>query len=616
MVEVDVETTGLQPWSQKQRAFMFQFEDSTGFREALFPETDADKIQAWFDRGAVEGLRAWNTKYDRAYCDISQFTIPGDGVWHDGMVQAHIINERRSVALKAVGAELFGDEAAGLQKQVKAWLTAERARRKKAAEEAGEELVEPTYEDVPRDLMIPYGLEDVTLTRRIGEQYDMTFANSPELKSLYDFEMEVLDALFAMEKRGLPADEVAYRQLETEVINNLDKLEDEVQHLALDNTSLTEFNPASSQQIIKALEERGADMTFMTKTDGKIKSADKDQLEVVDDALASAILRFRSEYKVLTTYVRPMLGRHYDSSMRMWYEPFVGPDGRIHASYRQVGARTGRMSCAMPNMQNQPRDDLRLRYNIRAEPGHKLVAVDLSNIEMRLFAAYAGEGRMIEAIREGGEGADLHTMTADFIGIKDRIRAGGEVESARQRGKTFNFSVIYGGGLRTIRKQQRTDQNGARLMRKRYFDAYPEVANLQNRIEYKLQDQGYVKDLWGRRYRAERAEREAYKFTNYLVQGTAAEILKEAVAKLHQDGVPIVALVHDEVVAHVREEDAVEVEQLIIKRLTEAATPGGRLWVGDKAIVPLSADGGIYDRWSDAKPLKDNSLFVPKWAQV
>lgn len=612
MVDYDIESTGLQPWSGKQRAFMFQFFDpEVGPPEALFPETDAKRIQWWFDRGAEHGIRAHNSKFDWAFGDISQFNVPGDGCWHDSMVMAHIINERRSVALKAIGGELFGDERQDHQKQVKAWLTSERARRKKEAEDTGTELVEPDYSCVPRELMIPYGIEDVVLTRDICDQYQPIFDQSPELQSVYDFEMEVMSALYAMEKRGLPADEQGYRKLEIEVIDNLDKLEDEIQSLVLDDTDMTEFNPASSMQIIEALEKRGADMSFMEKKDGEVKSADKEQLLACDDALANAILRFRSEYKVLTTYVRPMLGRHYDSGMRMWFEPFIAPDSRIHANYRQVGARTGRMSCSAPNMQNQPRDDLRLRYNIKADEGYKLVACDLSNIEMRLFAAYAGDGRMLEAVREN---ADLHTLTAQFIGISDRMRAGGEIESARQRGKTFNFSVIYGGGLRTICKQQRVDKAGAQLMRKRYFDAYPEVKNLQNMIEYKLLDQGFIKDLWGRRYRCQNPKKEAYKFVNYLVQGTAAEILKQAVAELHKDGVPVVALVHDEVVAHVPESDAVEVEKLIIKRLTEQAQPGGHLWIGDKAIVPLEADGGIFDRWSDAKPLKDGTLFVPKWA--
>lgn len=608
MIQFDVETDGLQPWSQHQRAFMFQFEDDAGLREALFPEVDGARIQWWFDRGADEGLEAWNTKFDKAFGDASAFTIPGDGVWHDGMVRAHIINERRSVALKGVAGELLGDERQDLQKQVKAWLTSERATRKKEATENGTELIEPTYEDVPRDLMVPYGLEDVTLTREIKNQYEPLLDQTPELRELYNFEMKVLDAVYAMEKRGLPADEQGYRKLELEVINNLDSLEDEVQQLA----GTPDFNPKSSAQIIEALKTRGADLTFMETKDGEVKSADKENLEAVEDDLAKAILRFRSEFKVLSTYVRPMLGRHYDSGMRMWMEPFIAPDGRIHASYRQVGARTARMSCASPNMQNQPRDDLRLRYNIKADPGYKLVACDLSNIEMRVFAAYAGEGLMLDATREG---RDQHTMTAELIGIHDLIRAGGEIESARQRGKTYNFSIIYGGGLRTVRRQLKVDMAQAKLLRRRYFEAYPEVEKLQARVKNRLEDQGYVTNMWGRRFRCWNADKEAYKFTNYLIQGTAAEILKDAVVSLHEDGVPIVALIHDEIVAHVPEEDAKEVEQLIIKRLTQQSAPGGKLYIEGKGpIVPLAADGGIFDRWSDAKPLKDGSLFVPKWA--
>jgi DNA polymerase-1 len=611
VIEFDVESTGFQPWSQKQRAFMMQFWDGTGEGEALFPGKDDGRIQEWFGRGAIEGIRAWNTKFDRAFADAAnKFKLPGDGSWHDGMLVAHIINERRSVALKNVAEELQGESAKDHQKAVKAWLIAERATRKKEATEKGEELVEPNYSDVPRELMIPYGLEDVYLTRAICDEYDKVLAQQPKLAGLYEFERDVMDALYAMEKRGLPADEQAYRKLENEVINNLDELEDRCHSLATDNTELTEFNPKSSAQVIAALEQRGADMRFMETNDGKVKSADKDNLEACDDELARAVLDFRAEYKTLSTYVRPMIGRSYDKAMRSWNEPFIAPDDRIHASYRQSGAKTGRMSCSGPNMQNQPRDDLRLRYNIRAEPGYKLVACDLSNIEMRVFAGYAGEGRMLDAVREG---ADQHIMTAELIGIKDLKRTGMGIESARQRGKKYNFSIIYGGGLRTVRRQLKVDQAEARLLRRRYFEAYPEVENLQNRIEYRLQDQGYIEDMWGRRYRCWNADKEAYKFVNYLIQGTAAQILKDAVVSLHKDGVPVVALIHDEVVAHVPAEDAKEVEQLIIKRLTQQAEPGGRLWQGDKPIVPLEADGGIYDRWSDAKPMKDGSLFVPEW---
>lgn len=641
MIEFDVETDGLQPWSGVQRAFSMQFWDSAdprGRESAEFlivgttgiytrNEADVARVQYWLDRAKSEGIQAHNHKFDRAFGEVTlpELDWPGDGCWNDTMVKAQTINERRSLRLKDLGDVLLGEGTSDLEKQVKAWLTKERARRAKVAKETGEELVEPTYADVPRELMEPYGLEDVFIQGGIDGQMTPVLVQQPDLQGLVDFERKVGDALYAVEKRGLPADRPAYIKLLNEVEDNLERLEDKPQRLAAkaDRAKYNEllgrpekaafdFNPNSSAQVIAALLARGADTQFMERTDGKLKKADKENLEAVDDELAAAILEYRSEKKVLSTYVLPYTQRHYDSGLRTWKEPFIShADDRVHANYRQVGARTGRMSCADPNMQNQPRDDLRLRYNIRAEEGYVLVACDLSNIEMRLFAAYAGNGRLLEAVRRG---EDLHTLTAKFIGITDRKRAGGYVESARQRGKTFNFSIIYGGGLRTIRRQQRVNQENARRMRNRYYDAYPEVKTLQNRISYHLHDQGYVKDLWGRRYRCDDPRKEDYKFTNYLIQGTAAEVLKESLVTLHEQRVPVVALVHDEIVAHVPKGDAPEAAHLIEQAMTQAARPGGKLWLPEKdmPMVPLDAEAEIIHRWSEAK----DPDFTPKWAQA
>lgn len=607
-VDFDVETTGLQPHSQKQYAFLYCFYD--GQEAVALPyvpgadESNKNAIQAWFDRAAASqrGIRAWNSKFDWAFAEAAGFRVPDPDKWHDGMLVAHVLDERRSVALKAVAQQLFGEEAADLQKEVKEWLTGERRRRKKEADANGEELVEPNYSDVPYEIMEPYALEDVILTRKIAQVYDPMLAQKPDLKATYEFERNTMGALYYIEREGLPASDDDYRHLEQEVVDNLERLEDRCQELAKEG-GVDEFNPNSTKQIHDALKGRKADLSFTSEKNGKF-SADAENLRAVDDELAQAILEFRSEYKVLSTYVRPMIGRHYETSMRMWKEPFIAPDGRIHANYRQVGARTGRMSCSDPNIQNQPRDDLRLRYCIRAEPGYKLVTCDLSNIEMVLFAAYAGEGRLLNAVRNG---EDLHVLTAQMLGLRDRMRPGGVMESARQLGKTYNFSRVYGGGLRTIKRQFRCSMDEARLLKKRFDDAYPEVQRLQNRIEYRLQDQGYIADklISGRRFRVD--PRDAYKATNYLVQGTAAALLKYAVQQLHKDGVPMVALVHDEILAHVPEKNAKEAENLIIRRLTEHE--------GLREVVPLRADGDIVDRWSDAKPMKDGTLFVPKWAQ-
>jgi DNA polymerase-1 len=611
MVDFDVETDGLQPWSQKQSAFMYQFGDDSGAVEVLDPLVDGERIQWWFNRGADEGLRAWNTKFDRSFAHISPFDIPGDGAWHDGMLLAHAINENRSIALKSVANEVLGPGSDDLQKQVKDWLTAERRRRKSEAHKEGTELVEPTYADVPRDLMAEYAAEDIVLTRKVCDAYEPIIAKSKDLTDIVAFEHEVLDALWHVERRGFPVDDHGYHMLLHEAAENLEALEDLCIALAAEG-GVEGLNPNSTAQIINALKGRKADLTYMVTKNGKL-SADRENLEAVDDELAKAILEYRAERKVHGTYVLPYIDRSYAAALRSWKEPFIAPDGAIHANFRQVGTVTGRMSCSDPNLQNQPRDDLRLRYNFRAEEGKKLVTCDLSNVEMRVFAAYAGEGALLRTIKEGG---DIHTLTAEMIGIRDRKRAGGAVETARQRGKTFNFSVVYGGGVNTIMKQQRVSKDEARLMLQRYKDAYPEVVRLQNRIAYRLADTGYIKSAWGRRFHVD--PRDSYKAVNYLVQGTSADLLKAALIKLHKQGVPVVGCVHDEIIAHVDESDAEECRQTIIEALTDHPM------ITEK--VPLEAEGDIVNRWSDAKPLEERDkdgrktgrkyYFDPEWAQV
>lgn len=871
IVDYDVETTGFQ--REYHEAFSYQFFDGEK-GEIIWRGDDQwrENVQAWFDRVKACGgkLRAWNTKFDRGFGEAAGFDLPGDGHWLDGMLEAHALDERRSMALKAIGESLGFSEGADLQRQVRQWLTDERKRRVKQAKEEGMELIEPNYSDVPRDLMEQYAMEDVYLTRKVCDAQAPLLERNSDLARIVEFEHEAMDALYAVEQRGIPADEEGYRKLELELIENLETMEDRLNGLAavgieqehIDSGGW-EFNPKSSKQIYKALQCRDADMTFVTN-----ESMDKENLETVDDELAVEVLNFRSEFKVLSTYVRPYIGRSWDKDMRVWKEPFVCPDGRIHATYRQVGARTGRMSCiaegslvdcprdllkyprgvpieqispgqmvysfdtqgiprpkrvkavlkqgrkpvlrlvwraagnksylgeleatadhrirlrdgrykrldqlqagdqlaflsrqvtgdgyarivwkhgsgdgisssvdehrhlcgsgevthhknarkldnrlenleplaisehsalhnpvgslypkrykpcpyqaatftecvsggirsaialyghdhrtwkrwaaelgvsipdkrvrgtepvnhvvvaviddgkeaetydlsiedtpnfvvneigvhncADPNMQNQPRDDLRLRYNIKADPGFKLVTCDLNSIEMAVFAAYAGNGRLLEAVKEG---RDIHTMTAEFVGIRDRVRPGGHVESARQRGKTFGFAIIYGAGVRSVRKMMRCSQAEARQYLKRYHDAYPEVGRLQSRVEWRLQDTGYIKSAWGRRYHMD--SRDAYKGVNYLVQGTAADLLKASLIRLHKDGVPIVACIHDELIAHVPEADAEEAKQTMIEALIDHPRITEH--------VPLAAEGDIVDRWSEAK----NPTFKPRWA--
>jgi hypothetical protein len=213
--------------------------------------------------------------------------------------------------------------------------------------------------------------------------------------------------------------------------------------------------PNSSAQVIAALKARGADMQFMETTDGKIKKADRENLEAVDDELAEAILEYRSEYKVLSTYVRPMIGRHYDTGLRVWKEPFIS---HATAASTPTTARSARArgACRAPT---------RTCRTSRATTCACATTSAPRRARARRVRPLEHRDAPVRRLRRqgppaGGRAArrDLHTLTAKFIGIKDRKRAGGYIESARQRGKTFNFSIIYGGGLRTIRKQQRVNR--------------------------------------------------------------------------------------------------------------------------------------------------------------
>ena len=574
MIDVDVETTGVQWYAHDLFLVAFRM---GGVTKVLRHPDDRAEIQTILARG--EEYRAWNSKFDMHFLEANGYTLHGR--WYDGMVQAHLINAERSLALKSVAADMFGEGARGPEKEVHGWLNKEAARRRKVAKEENGLFVPPNYSDVPYEIMEPYAEQDVELTQAICSQFDMIFQREPELVELYEFEMDVMQAVYAMETRGVPVDEAAARKMQIHLAANLDEIEERCIALA----GKPNFNPNSSQQIYEALKRRGADLRYCTRTKTGV-SMDAESLGTVDDPLAEAVLQFRTENKILGTYIQPMLDETWDQGLRCMKAPFIY-EGRIHPSIHQVGARTGRMSCSDPNMQNWPRDDLRLRYLVRAEPGNKLVTADLDSIEGRLFGAYAG-GRVRDILMNDD---DWHSITANSVGLSDRRRSSGAIEPKRQRGKTFNYAMIYGAGVRSLRKAFGVSQEEARQMIMRYHSAYPEVVKLQQDMEWVLQRRGYVKTAWGRRQRL--PERNAYMLVNYVIQGTAAEILKAAAVRLHKAGVPLVLPVHDELIAECDEKDAPEVAHMI----QEAMTDHPRI----TAKMPLVAEAKIVDRWSEAK---------------
>ena len=584
-VFVDVETTSLQHHgADTGTMFLAQFRkgDTT---EVLKHPQDREQIQAWLDLDAI--YIAWNSKFDLAWLKQAGYDLPDDKQFGDAMVAAHIMDERTSVALQARGDKLFGDDAgADTEKAVKSWLAEESKRRRKESKADGSEYVEPNYSDVPDDIMASYAAHDVELTQKIDDVYWRPIEK--EFMDLYELEMGVLRGLFAAEQRGIPMDREALVNLESELLPALDALEDKTCEIA----NFDNFNPRSPKQISEALDRLGADVRFMTRTDNGQLKTDEENLEACDHPLAEAILAYRGEHK-LYAMLRGIL--HTGSGDSKYPAAYLTPENRLHPNFRQLGARTGRMSCSNPNFQQIHRDDLRLRYAVAAEPGNKLVCCDLDSIELRLLAAFAGDGRMREAVLRG----QPHDQTAKLLSLTGRKRTTGAMESARDQGKRMNYLIVYGGGIRAIRKWFGVKQNVAKDMFQRMHDAYPEIGQLQSSIEITLEDRGYVRSpITGRRFRLgsypRAIDKEGYKFLNYLIQGTAADIIKVAVDRCHTAGIPINAVIHDEIMAEVPEADAEEAAREIEKAMTD-----GFEVITDK--VPITAEAQIVQRWSQAK---------------
>lgn len=601
MIEFDVETQHLQ-WTHDEGAGLHLVaglvQPEEGPELWAHPDDfeDAQSLMAFPD----EGYRGWNTKFDLHVMKAAGYVLPPDETWHDGMVAAHIMDERTSVALKVRSAKLFGDEAQDGQKEVQAWLKEETKRRRAASKEDGTEYVEPNYSDVPLEIMGPYAKGDVELTRRTGDVYDGPI--EANFKGLYALEMDTMRALFWAEDRGIPMDRKALVALEAELLDDIERLEAE----AIKLSGFDNFNPRSPKQVSEALERLDADVSHVSRTaTGQLKT-DEENLLACDHPLAAAILAYRGQHKMYAM-LRGIL--HTGSGDSKFPHPYLTSEDRVHPNFRQLGARTGRMSCSNPNFQQVPRDDLRLRYAVAAGEGKKLVCCDLDSIELRLLACFAGPGAFRTALVK--EGADVHQQTADFLGLKGRRRSTGDIESPRAQGKRMNYLVVYGGGVNAIRKWFGLSQGEARRVLDRMHAAYPEVQRLQNRIEEALADRGYVRSpLTGRQYRMYgtgefAVKKEGYKFLNYLIQGTAADVMKIALARVHDAGVPVVAVVHDEIIAEVDEADALEAAAIIEDSFTSFPE------LTEKSGVPITAEAAIVDHWSDIK----EPGYVPDYAK-
>lgn len=388
-----------------------------------------------------------------------------------------------------------------------------------------------------------------------------------ELVDLYeDMEFPLLDVLVEMERIGIKVDKEALEQLAFDTHKQVDALSEEIYQLAN-----REFNINSPKQLgIVLFDELGL------KT-GKKRSTAVDVLEklINEHPIVERILEYRKYQKFLSTYADGL-------------QKYVGEDGRIHTNYSQTAAQTGRLSSLDPNLQNisvRNEETRIVRKVFVADEGYSLLSCDYSQIELRVLAHMANELEMIEAFNNK---LDIHTKTAREI---FNLEEDQEVTALmRRQAKAVNFGIVYGISDFGLSQQLDIAPKKAGEFIKNYLETFSGIQVYMDEIVKFCEDHGYVKTLFNRRRQMseihsknfvirDRAKRAAM---NSPIQGTAADLIKMAMIKVHDNLIKmkaksrLVLQVHDELLVLVHEDEIEEVKNMVIETMDH--------------IVPLKVD--------------------------
>ncbi|PJK06962.1 DNA polymerase I [Lysobacteraceae bacterium NML08-0793] len=443
-----------------------------------------------------------------------------------------------------------------------------------------------SFAEVPLDIATRYAAEDADITLRIAQVQAAQLAEEPALDKVYrDIEMPLLPVLARIEANGVLIDSEELRRQSADLGRRMLDAQQRATEIA--GRSLNMDSPKQ----IGALLYDELKLPVLVKTPGGAPSTNEEALEAIADAheLPRIILEYRALTKLRNTYTDKLPG-------------MLNPDtGRVHTSYNQAGAATGRLASSDPNLQNIPirsEDGRRIRRAFIAAPGCQLLACDYSQIELRIMAHLSEDPALIAAFEKG---ADIHRATAAEVFDKD-IDAISSDE--RRAAKAINFGLIYGMSAFGLARQLGVSRGQAQDYIALYFSRYPGVRDYMERTREQARAQGFVETVFGRRLYlpyiharnpAQRAGAERAAI-NAPMQGTAADIIKRAMISIDawlQDQVGrarMIMQVHDELVF--------EVETDFLATLTTEASQ--RMSAAANMRVPLVVDCGSGQNWDEA----------------
>ncbi|MCK8111636.1 DNA polymerase I [Vibrio sp. 2CM40D] len=509
-----------------------------------------------------------NLKYDASV--LARYDIELKGIKHDTMLESYIYN--------SVGGKHDMDSLV-LRFLQHSCISFEQI--------AGKGKNQLTFNQIELEQASPYAAEDADVTLRLHNRLFANIEQDESLKTVYEeIEMPLVPVLSRIERTGVFIDEMKLSAQSVEITARLDELEKKAYEIAEQ-----EFNMNSPKQLQAILFEKMG-LPVVKKTPSGTPSTNEEVLQelALDYPLPKLILEYRGLAKLKSTYT--------DKLPKM-----INPStGRVHTSYHQAVTATGRLSSTDPNLQNIPiRNEAgrRIRQAFVAPSGHKILAVDYSQIELRIMAHLSGDQALLDAFRDG---KDIHAATAaEIMGVSIE-----DVSSEqRRRAKAVNFGLIYGMSAFGLAKQLGIPRGEAQAYMDTYFERYPGVMQYMEDTRSTAADKGYVETIFGRRLhlpeiksrngmRRKAAERAAI---NAPMQGTAADIIKKAMLLVDQwiqeEGngrVKLLMQVHDELVFEVEESSLSEIESKVQKLMESAA----------ELKVPLVAEAGHGDNWDQA----------------
>ncbi|EKA7356186.1 DNA polymerase I [Vibrio vulnificus] len=509
-----------------------------------------------------------NLKYDASV--LARYGIEMKGIKHDTMLASYVYN--------SVGGKHDMDSLA-LRFLQHSCISFEQL--------AGKGKNQLTFNQIDLNEAAVYAAEDADVTLRLHNRLFANIEQDEKLKAIYqEIEVPLVPVLSRMERTGVLIDDMKLSAQSQEIAVRLGELEQKAYEIAGQP-----FNMNSPKQLQTILFEQMG-LPVIKKTPSGSPSTAEEVLQelALDYPLPSVIMEYRGLAKLKSTYT--------DKLPKM-----INPHtGRVHTSYHQAVTATGRLSSTDPNLQNIPirnEEGRRIRQAFVAPHGYKILAVDYSQIELRIMAHLSGDQALLDAFQQG---KDIHAATAaEIMGVSIE-----QVSSEqRRRAKAVNFGLIYGMSAFGLAKQLGIPRGEAQAYMDKYFERYPGVMQYMEDTRSNAAQHGYVETIFGRRLhlpeitsrnvmRRKAAERAAI---NAPMQGTAADIIKKAMLLVDQwiqeEGngrVKLLMQVHDELVFEVEESCLTEIESKVQQLMESAA----------QLNVPLVAEAGHGDNWDQA----------------